>query len=196
MYMPKLHTFSGLFEELKWVSARFLNSHSYFKQYQKIAGTLSWHKDGTETGRITVAVNMAINEPFVELDYVYNQKRVNYRINLKQIPSNLGKGFIWYFECPFTLKRCKKLYLGDTYFLHRSAFAGCIYEKQTHSKQNRELIRLFNRFFSTDKLYEELHKKHAKKTYQGKPTKKYLKITHQIQRAENMPTYQLERLLG
>jgi hypothetical protein len=71
-----------------------------------------------------------------------------------------------------------------------------MYEKQTHSKQNRELIRLFNRFFSTDKLYEELNKKHAKKTYRGKPTKKYLKITRQIQRAENITSHQLERLLG
>jgi hypothetical protein len=194
--MPKLHTFPALFEDLKSISTSFLNSHGYFRPNQKIAGTLSWHKEGTETGRITVAVNMVANEPFVELDYVYDQKRVNYRVKLKQIRSNLGKGFIWYFECPFTLKRCNKLYLGDTYFLHRSAFAGCMYEKQTHSKQNRELIRLFNRFFSTDKLYEELNKKHAKKTYRGKPTKKYLKITRQIQRAENITSHQLERLLG
>lgn len=35
-----------------------------------------------------------------------------------------------------------------------------------------------------EQLDEQLYKKHLKKQYAGKPAKKYLKITHQIQQAE------------
>jgi len=44
-------------------------------------------------------------------------------------PEYPGKGVIWHFLCPATRKRCRKLYLVDTYFLHREAFNGCFYEK-------------------------------------------------------------------
>jgi hypothetical protein len=42
-------------------------------------------------------------------------------------------------------------------------------------------------------LFEQLYKKHFKKQYAGKPTKKYLKLTQQIQTAESIPLHEIER---
>lgn len=109
--------------------------------------------------------------------------------------SNLNKGEICYFICPKTNKRCRKLYLIDGYFLHREAFNGCMYETQTHSKKYRQLDKTLGTYFKSDNLYSELYKKNFKKSYAGKPTKKYLRILEQIEKVERIPYHEIERLI-
>jgi hypothetical protein len=116
-------------------------------------------------------------------------------VQLISVPSNLGKGVVWYFVCPHTGKRCRKLYLADTYFYHRSAFKGCMYEKQTLSKRTRNWDKHFSYLYLTDKIYQQINAKHFKKTYSGKPTKKYLKLTKRIERAESISLMEIERSL-
>jgi hypothetical protein len=70
-----------------------------------------------------------------------------------------------------------------------------MYETQTQSKKSRYLFKVLDPYFKSDNLYSELHKKHFKKTYEGKPTKKYLRIMEQIQKAESIPYYEIERAL-
>jgi len=111
------------------------------------------------------------------------------------MPYNLGKGLIWYFLCPQTNKRCRKLYSIGGYFLHREAFSGCMYETQTQSKKHRQLDKSLGAFFKTDDLYSQLYQKHFKKTYAGKPTKKYLRILEQIKKAESIPYHEIEGFL-
>ena len=129
----------------------------------------------------------------IELDYKYSDEPRNYKVRLVSIPSNLGKGLIWYFLCPETNKRCRKLYSIGGYFLHREAFNGCMYE--TQSKKYRQLDKSLGAFFKTDDLYSQLYQKHFKKTYAGKPTKKYLRILEQIQKAESIPYHEIEGFL-
>jgi hypothetical protein len=40
-----------------------------------------------------------------------------------------------------------------------------------------------------------IYKKHFKKQYAGKPTKQYLKLTKQIQKAESITASEIERAL-
>ena len=70
-----------------------------------------------------------------------------------------------------------------------------MYEKQTQSKKSRYLDKMIGAYFKTDQLFEQLYKKNFKKQYAGKPTKKYLKLTHQIQRAESIPYHEIERAM-
>lgn len=70
-----------------------------------------------------------------------------------------------------------------------------MYEKQTQSKKSRYLDKTLGVYFRTDHLFEQLNKKHFKKQYAGKPTKKYLKLTQQIRRAESIPLHEIERAL-
>ena len=193
--MPKPHTFPTLYDEVKTVSISFLTKHGYLKPNQWRSGTVTWSRNENKTGSISIRVNTQPESLYLELDYKCNEAPIKYRVQLISTPSNLGKGVVWYFVCPRTGKRCRKLYLADTYFYHRSAFRGCMYEKQTQSKKSRYLDKTLGAYFRTDQLFEQLYQKHFKKQYAGKPTKRYLKLTQQIQRAESISYQEIERAL-
>ena len=193
--MPKPHTFPTLYDEVKTVSIFFLAKHGYLKSNQLKAGSIHWSRNGEKTGSISIRVCTYFENPYIEFDYKCNQQPIKYKVQLVSALSNLGKGFVWYFVCPKTGVRCRKLYLADTYFYHRSAFRGCMYEKQTQSKKSRYLNKTLGVYFRTDQLIEQLYKKHFKKQYAGKPTKKYLKLTQQIEKAESIPYHEIERAM-
>jgi hypothetical protein len=193
--MPKPYTFPTLLDEVKTVSISFLTKHGYLKPNQLKVGSVHWSRNGENLGSISIRSCTYSESPYLEFDYKCNQQPIKYRVQLVSAPSNLGKGVVWYFVCPKTNKRCRKLYLADTYFYHRSAFNGCMYEKQTQSKKSRYLDKTLGEYFRTDQLFEQLYKKHFKKTYAGKPTKKYLRIMEQIQKAESISYHEIERAL-
>jgi hypothetical protein len=193
--MPKPHTFPTLYNEALQISISKLKEWEYLNPEQIKSGTITWSRNGNQTGSISIQVNTKSEQPYIELDYKYRDEPRNYKVRLVSIPSNLGKGLIWYFLCPHTKKRCRKLYSIGGYFLHREAFNGCMYETQTQSKKYRQLDKTLGAYFEIDNLYEELYKKNFKKTYAGKPTKKYLRIMEQIQKAESIPYHEIERAI-
>lgn len=192
--MPRPHTLPTLFDDLKTVSISFLSKHGYLKPNNRQSGSITWSRDGNKTGSISINVNTQPESSYLELDYKCNEVPIKYRVQLVSTPSNLGKGVVWFFICPSTGKRCRKLYLKDAYFQHRSALKGCMYEKQTQSKKNRQFFKTMGIYFQTDQLFEQLYKKHFKKQYAGRATKKYLKLSQQIQRAESAH-HEIERAL-
>lgn len=193
--MPKPHTFPTLYNEALQIHISKLKGWGYLDPEQIKSGTVNWSRNGNPTGSISIQVNTKSEQPYIELDYKYRDEPRKYKVRLVSLPSNLGKGLIWYFLCPETKKRCRVLYSIGGYFLHREAFNGCMYESQTQSKYYRQLDKTFGRYFKTDDLYIQLYKKHFKKTYAGKPTKKYLRLMEQIQKAESIPYYEIERLI-
>jgi hypothetical protein len=194
--MPKPPTFPTLYNEALQIHISKLKEWGYLNPVQIKSGTLNWSRNGNPTGRISIQVNTHSEQPYIDLDYNYKGQPRNYKVQLTSTPSNLNKGKIWYFICPQTNKRCRKLYSIGGYFLHREAFTGCMYETQTQSKKYRQLDKTLGAYFKSDNLYSELYKKHFKKTYAGKPTKRYLRILEQIQKAESIPLTQIERILS
>jgi hypothetical protein len=184
--MPKPYTFPTLYDEALQISISKIKELEYLNPEQIKSGTLNWSRNGNQTGSISIQVNTNGEQPYIELDYKYKDEPRNYKLRLVSMPSNLGKGLIWYFLCPQTNKRCRKLYSIGGYFLHREAFKGCMYETQTQSKKYRQLDKTLGAYFKSDNLYSELYKKNFKKSYAGKPTKKYLRIMEQIQKAESI----------
>lgn len=184
-----------LYDDALQLSITRLKGWGYLKPNQIISGTINWSRNGNPTGCISIKVNTCNGQPYIELNYKYRDNPRSYKVYLTSTPSNLNKGEIWYFICPQTHKRCRKLYSIGGYFLHREAFNGCMYESQTHSKRNRGLFKRLNPYFECDDQYSELHKKNFKKTYAGKPTKKYLRIIEQIQKAESIPYHEIERAM-
>jgi len=193
--MPKLYTFPTLFDNVMQLSITMLKKWEYLSNNHIKKGTVTWSIESFEKGSITIIVNTRSEQPYILLKYYYGDKFIEYRVPFVTISSNLGKGLIWYFLCPQTKKRCRKLYLIDGYFFHREAFHCCLYESQSHSKSYRQLIKTFGVFFKRDDLYRQLYQKHFKKTYAGKPTKRYLRIMEQIQRAEAIPPCEIERIM-
>jgi hypothetical protein len=184
--MPKPHTFPTLYDEALQISITKLKEWEYLNPEQIRNGIITWSSNGNQTGRISVSVNTLTEEPYIELDYKYRDEPRNYKVRLVSMPSNLSKGLIWYFLCPQTNKRCRKLYSIGGYFLHREAFKGCMYETQTQSKKYRQLDTKFGAYFRIDDLYNQLNQKHFKKAYLGKPTKRYLFILEKIQLLERI----------
>ncbi len=188
--MAKPRTHPTLYDNALQMSIKKLNEWGYLKGGEKFRTQLDWSRNGNLIGSITIQVNTISEQPFIELDYKFRDEPRNYNVNLVCVPSNLGKGKIWYFLCPETNKRCRKLYSIGGYFLHRDAFNGCMYESQTHSKKYRELEKLAI-CFQTSKLYDEIYSKHFKKWYDGKPTKRYLRMMQKIKQAESISESQM-----
>tara|TARA_R110002167_G_scaffold312948_4_gene518637 strand:- start:3230 stop:3838 length:609 start_codon:yes stop_codon:yes gene_type:complete len=199
--MPKPSSFPTLFDEVLQIHISKLKAWGYLEPNRLKNGTLTWSSTRwggikQERGSISIRINTYSGRPYVELDYKFGEESRNYKISLVSVPSNLGKGKIWYFLCPSTHKRCRKLYSICGYFLHREAFNGCMYECQTQSKKWREMDKIYGSYFGIDDNYLELHKKHLKKTYAGKPTKKYKRLMKRIQQADSISSYDLENILS
>lgn len=192
--MAKPHTFPKLYDEARTLSTAFLRDNGYLKPQQWQSGVVTWRRNGEKVASISIAVSTVTLNPYVELDYAYNGNPVKYKVGLVSVPSNMGRGIIWYFLCPHTGKRCRKLYLISGYFYHREAFTGCMYEKQTQSKFARLLDSKYGIVFRTDEIYNQLRQKHFKKYYAGKPTKRYLKLSAIIQKADSVSLKEMEQL--
>jgi hypothetical protein len=193
--MPKQSTYPTLFEDVLQLHLCKLKEWGYLEPNKLTKATYSWSRNGKQIGSISIYVNSNSEQPFIELDYNYKDEPRKYKVLLTSTPSNLGKGLIWYFICPSTGKRCRKLYSIGGYFLHREAFKGCMYEKQTQSKYSRKVDKTLGAFFDAENLAAQLYKKHFKQTYAGKPTKRYLRIMEKIDKAESIPYHEIERLM-
>jgi hypothetical protein len=188
--MPKQPTHPILYNKVLQVSITKLKEWEYLNLEQLKSGTITWSINGNQTGCISITTNTQSQQPYIELNFKYNDEPRNYKVSLVSMPSNLGKGLIWYFLCPKTNKRCRKLYSIGGYFLHREAFDGCMYESQSRTKP-KGFFKLLEAKFNNEDLCDELYKKHFKRTYAGKPTKRYLRIIAQIQEIDNT---ELEKL--
>jgi hypothetical protein len=193
--MPKPHTFPTLYDEALQISISKLKEWKYLNPNQIKSGTLNWSSNGNQRGSISIKINTKSKQTYIELDYKYRDKPRNYKVYLTSTASNLDKGKIWYFLCPHTNKRCRKLYSIGGYFLHREAFKKCMYQSQIETKRYRQIDKTFGAYFRSEELYSELHKKHFKKTYAGMPTKRYLRIIKQIEQAERIDYLDIELAL-
>jgi hypothetical protein len=182
--MPKPQTFPILYDNLQTISISFLTKHGYLRPNQWQSGTVSWSRNGNEIGDISITVDTFPENLCLELRYTCNGSLINYKVELIPTISNLGKGVVWVFLCPRTHKRCRKLYLIDTLFLHRTAYSGCMYKVQTESKYNRQVIRKCKPYWKGED-YDQLQAKHFKRFYNGKPTKRYLRLLKKFKKLNN-----------
>jgi hypothetical protein len=195
--MAKFSTFPTLYDNVLQLQMSKLVSFGYLQPDQRIDTNLVWSSGGEKRGEISMMVDTRSETPFIELDYKFQDQPRKYRINIVSINSNLGKGLIYYFVCPHTNRRCRTLYSISGYFYHRRAFNGCMYECQTLSKRIRSLTSLYGFAFADDSINEQLYKKNFKKTYAGKPTKRYIKLSKQLERIDRSYKnyHEFERLL-
>jgi hypothetical protein len=159
--MPKLPTFPTLYDECWQISISYLTKWGYLKPGQGKSATITWSRGEGEhkeiRAQIRIVVSMDGPSPYLELNYRCNGNPIKYRVPIVSVPSNLGKGLIWFFLCPRSGKRCRKLYYVNSYFYHRSAFTRCMYEKQTLSDRSRKLIKHYEKVFGVDKAFELIY---------------------------------------
>ncbi|HXH19611.1 MAG TPA: hypothetical protein VNJ07_11065 [Chitinophagales bacterium] len=187
--MAKAATYPALLDNCLQISITALKRWGYLSPSQFKRGTLTWSRGEGErkeiTGRIDVLAHT--DKPaYLELRYICSGTPISYRVQLVSIPSNLGKGAVWFFICPHTGKRCRKLYLIGEKFLHRAASRNAMYEKQTFSKRWRKEKKTLDTVFSRSEILDEIEKPYFKTEYNGNPTKRFQKLLHRAMRFQSL----------
>jgi len=165
-----------LYDACKTISVTQLKEWGYLRQNHEGSGTITWREGEQVISSIHIQVNTRSGNLYLELSYQCNGEPISYRVQLVLKPSNLGKGALWFFVCPRTGKHCRKLYLVNHYFLHRTAFNGVLYVKQTYSKHWQEQRRKMDVLLNHEDILTAIDKPYFKAEYKGKPTKRYLKL--------------------
>ena len=170
--------------EAQRIGISYLFKQGFISKGKTIQGRLSWN-NGSSIGFIS---ELSEGKQEIRL-YYQNQKPtgeindLDYRIQLSSIPSNLGRGLIWYFICPITGRKARILYkcYGSLHFKSRRAYQNRIYySSQIASKNNFHN----ERFFSLEREIEKLQPLIRKKHYQGKETRLQERIRNLKHRKE------------
>lgn len=140
------------------------------------SGTLSCTRGYNVYSQANISVNIQADKPFISIEYWIGAKRIKYNVGLFSKTSNIGRGVVWFFICPVTGKRCRKLYLINNYFVHRAAFSGCIYTNQSYSHTRRRYYGQMEKLRRIEKITSCMNKPYFKHEYKGKTTKRFLKI--------------------
>lgn len=184
--MARFGTYPTTYEERKSITIAELRKWGYLLPGYYKTGTIKWSRNGEPTGSIIITTSMCKETPYLRLSYTVNgEKDIEYKVPLVTMISNLGKGRVWYFQCAFTGRLCRKLYLIDGYFKHRLEAKG-YYQKQINSMKYRDIERVYGPYFQQDELFDQLYSKYFKKYYKGRPTKHYQKILKQLKAAERI----------
>jgi len=99
----------------------------------------------------------------------------------------LGNGYVLYFICPVSFRRCRILYraYGSHYFKAREAYQNRLYyQAQTSSKKYQIIDRFTTVRDKVDEFWQI--KKRNQKTFKGQPTKSSLKFDALIEKYERL----------
>ncbi|MGN5953724.1 hypothetical protein ACP6L2_03825 [Sphingobacterium lactis] len=178
----------NLIENATVLSISDIKKWGYLETENK-SGVITWSRNGKKTSAISIRT--VINTgTYLELSYTYQKTElVKYLVEITYIESNLKNGEIPYFICPSTGKRCRKLYSIGKYFLHREAYYNTMYEKQTESKKMRNFTKIMGPYYEVDKVNEELYSKHFKNFYNGKPTKRFVRLMKKLNKVDRNFNY-------
>lgn len=94
----------------------------------------------------------------------YDGEKWQQRVLIQTLESNLDLPPVRYFLCPYTMRKCRKLYVYGNTIASRYALP-YTYRKQNRSKYWRDFEKILNVMDS-----EDLVRDYGKETYRGKPT--------------------------
>lgn len=179
--MGRYSLLPNLYDEVQTINISDLRKWGYLKPDQILSGVLSWTRYGCKDS-ISIKVDTQSITPYFELTYTCNGEDIRYRIDLVTVPSNLNRGKIYYFLCPIVKKRCRKLYFIGKYYLHREACRG-MYRIQTLSENQKGTVMFMQTVMQGDDSHGNICKKHYKRYYAGKPTKRFQRDWKRIYKA-------------
>jgi hypothetical protein len=186
-----------LTKESKRISISFLKNHGYFEPEGK-DGKINFRANDEYIGNISLSSHIT-DEPHVQLTYIKTNNStgekvdIKYKIALVKVPSNLGRGFRYYFLCPFSNKKCETLYMayGSPHFKHREAYRHRIYYRcQMESKTG-----LCYNYHNLERQIEELYSKMTKSHYKGIKTR-LVKRIEELERKSGLAEDQFNSMIA
>jgi len=184
--MGRYSSFPLIFDELLWLDIRSLKRLGFLQLSCSRTGNVNWTNEEGRIASITICSTIHDYNGSLRLTYTSSGEKRTYTIHLTSTESNLGFGRIWYFRCPATSKRCRKLHLIDGYFVHRSTILSGFYRSQLGSRYKDSLFLQASALFQLDDYYEEMNSKYFKSSYAGVLTKRYLRIKEKVNRLEQV----------
>jgi hypothetical protein len=182
------------------VELSYLFNNKYIEKDRIKECVMTWNRGKQEISFAKLKTVFNESEKYINLSYnktdniTGENKSFDYRINLVSIQSNLGKGRIYYFECPFNKRKCRVLYMtyGSPIFKSRFAYSKRIYYNiQTVSKREYPLTR-------TLKLQKEINRlkeSRMKHTYKGRLTKTFKRYGRLVNHYDKFETLNLSLLM-
>jgi len=172
-YRPVKQTIDGTIS----VNITALRKSGYLQTNTQVSGAINYTSNTTNiTTRVEV---QSESDEYLTLKYEWKGEEVTQRIGIVKRPSNLKRGSLYFFVCPYTSKYVRNLYLpeGVTQFASNYAFIPPIYyPSQTHSKQYKPVGQCFH----IEDLLNELTNTRTQTHYKGKETKRYKRIKELI----------------
>jgi len=153
------------------IELSFLLKAGFIEKGQKIRRPLVWNNGHL----VWIESDFTMNQKIIRLAYQIESSsgklfEMNYPIQIESIPSNLGRGEVYYFKCPNTGIRSRILYLayGSPIFKARESYQIRIfYQSQIISRNQYHK----ERFFFLEELLSRLEAKIKKSHYQGRQTR-------------------------
>ncbi|MEJ7558213.1 MAG: hypothetical protein WKF66_07880 [Pedobacter sp.] len=162
-----------------------------------VSGPLEWSEYFKMNAKVGTHSMTHVNagRGHINLSYNIGGEAQQHRIEITSRTSNLGNNaLIWLFICPVTNKLCWKLFFNGQRFVHQSQIDG-LYTCQTKSRKGRDLDKLLDFVFGNNDICAQLMQKHLKKTYRGKPTKKYSNLMRRKERVNHITHDDINRLI-
>lgn len=188
--MPKPSTTPLIIDCLIALTITRLKKSGLLDREGPVEANLSWKSSLTqeETGSIHVTVLPSGTNPHIRISYTAGKNDHDHLVPLVKIPSNLGKGYKWFFHCPQTDRNCSKLYLLGEHFVGRLAVldAGGLYNSELVEKGYRSITKNHNRVRNLFKIVVAGSNKHFKREFKGVPTKAQLKVNKARAKLVNM----------
>lgn len=166
------------------IDMRFMAREKYIVRNAETWGVINW----TGGQAVNFRCRMSQTEKYLRLMYAVtdrNGKRTeyDYKIEIDEVQSNLGKGTILYFLCPESGKRSRILIsaYGEPKFINREYYhtkygLRLYYGCQKTSKTDYHNTLYFDLKRKVERLEAELNKKHRNTHYRGRPTKDQIQL--------------------
>lgn len=185
--MPKHPTYPLIIDRCYTVSIGNFRRWGALSPGRYQNGSIHWGEEGERQASVSycAVIGREPGQAYIQFNYTYDGEPMQWRVSLLSMPANIGKGLVWFFRCPITGQRCKKLHLIDGRFMHRSAVRGAMYKRQAESKKWRLVSRLFDLHDLRASVWDEIHKPNFKAEYRGKETRRCGRLIHKLQRAES-----------
>ncbi|MFD1551714.1 hypothetical protein DNU06_02570 [Putridiphycobacter roseus] len=185
--MPKPANFPPLLDNCLNLNITYYKREGFIEKGKIRNLTSTWkHPRTYDESSISLTIDNREHSPVFNLSYRNNGELIEYTVHTTTMPSNLKSGGeILYFICPFTGLACLNLYKTTKYFAHRKYNKEATYDSQIQSKKMRDIFSYYGAYFEYERACAKLYKKHFKNTYNGKPTKRYIKLRAILDRANS-----------
>lgn len=189
--MAKTPTFPTMIDQTFCIDLSIFKGWGLLKPDLKSYGTYNDTHGGDLKGSIDFFLHTGIN-PYCTFSGCFRGVPFEKTIEMEGKESNLGEkirskhgGTVYYFLCPLTNKRCRKLYVVDGRLGSSKAF-GLYYQQQTLSKSQISWEALFGAIEQLKKLNKEIYSGKVNRSYRGKITRRFSNLMKERDRLDLM----------